>query len=144
MGKFARNDLILHLFRFQKTPANFLKELCIFAKINTFTYISDLIRLMRISAFRAMKHFLFCNSLNWLRATQKCIRGDPLSTYAKFSEKLTFLTTWYAHIRMRIRALEMLIFWKILRTYLIDDPYLKTIPIIYYGAFNYLIKNRWL
>ena len=26
-------------------------------------------------------------------------RGHPLSTYAKFSEKLTFLTSWYAHVR---------------------------------------------
>ena len=34
--------------------------------------------------------------------------GHPLSTYAKFSEKLTFL--------------EMLVFRKILRTYLMDGP----------------------
>ena len=30
----------------------------------------------------------------------KFIRGHPLSTYAKFSEKLTFLTSWYAHVRV--------------------------------------------
>ena len=31
--------------------------------------------------------------------------GDhPFSTYAKFSEKLTFLTPWYAHERVRIRG----------------------------------------
>ena len=50
------------------------------------------------------------------------IGGHPLSTYAKFSEKLTFLTSWYAHVRVRIKGLEMLVFRKILRTYLMDDP----------------------
>ena len=50
------------------------------------------------------------------------IRGHSLSTYAKFSEKLTFLTPWYAHVRVRIRGLKMLIAQKILRTYLMDDP----------------------
>ena len=42
--------------------------------------------------------------------------------YVKFSEKLTFLTPWYAHVRVRIRGLEMLVFRKILRTYLMDEP----------------------
>ena len=40
-------------------------------------------------------------------------RDHPFSTYAKFSEKL---------VRVRIRGLEMLVFRKILRTYLMDDP----------------------
>ena len=31
--------------------------------------------------------------------------GHPLSTYAKFSEKLTFLTLWYAYVRVRISGL---------------------------------------
>ena len=43
-------------------------------------------------------------------------RGHPLSTYAKFSEKLTFLTPWYIQVRVRIRGLEMLVFSEILRT----------------------------
>ena len=51
-----------------------------------------------------------------------CLRGHPLSTYAKFSEKLTFLTLWYGHVYVRIKGLEMLVFRKILRTYLMDDP----------------------
>ena len=46
------------------------------------------------------------------------IRDHPLSTYANFFEKLTFLTPWYAHVRVRIGRLEMLVFQKILRTYL--------------------------
>ena len=56
------------------------------------------------------------------RDTVSEIRGHPLSTYAKFSEKLTFQSPWYAHVCVRIRGLEMLVFWKILRTYLIDGP----------------------
>ena len=44
----------------------------------------------------------------------------PLSTYAKFSEKLTFLAP---HVRVRIRELEILVFRKMLRTYLMDDPH---------------------
>ena len=48
--------------------------------------------------------------------------GDyPLSTYAKFSDKLTSLTPWYAHVGVRIRGLEMSVFRKILLTYLMDD-----------------------
>ena len=53
--------------------------------------------------------------------------GHPLSTYAKFFEKLTFLTPWYAHVRVRIRGFEMLVFRKILCTYLMDGPYYKPI-----------------
>ena len=49
-------------------------------------------------------------------------RGHLLRTYAKFSEKLIFLTPWYAHVRVRIRGLQMLVFRKILGTYLMDDP----------------------
>ena len=35
--------------------------------------------------------------------------GDPFSTY----KKLTFLTPWYAHVRVRIRGYEILTFRKI-------------------------------
>ena len=38
------------------------------------------------------------------------IRGHPLSTYAKFSQKLTFLTPW----RIRLETLH---------TYLMDDSF---------------------
>ena len=37
------------------------------------------------------------------------VRGHSFSTYAKFSEKLTF-TSWYAHVSVRIRGLEILVF----------------------------------
>ena len=49
-------------------------------------------------------------------------RGHPFSMYAKFCEKLTFLTPYYVHVRVRIRRLEVLVFRKILRTYLMDNP----------------------
>ena len=52
--------------------------------------------------------------------------GHPLSTYAKLSKKLTFLTPWYTHARVRIRRLEMLVFRKILRTYSMDDLFSNT------------------
>ena len=32
------------------------------------------------------------------------IRGNLFSTYTKFSEKLTLLTPWYVHKRVRIRG----------------------------------------
>ena len=51
----------------------------------------------------------------------EAVRDHSVSTYAKFSEKLTFLTPGYAHIRVRISGLEMLVFRKILRTYLMND-----------------------
>ena len=50
--------------------------------------------------------------------------GHPLSTLVKFSEKLTFLAPWDAHVRVRIRRLEMLVFRKILCTYLKDGSFL--------------------
>ena len=49
-------------------------------------------------------------------------RGHLLSTYAEFSEKLTFLSPLYAHVRLRIRGVEMLAFRKILHTYIMDGP----------------------
>ena len=64
---------------------------------------------------------LVCSSaLN--AAFQTLHRGHPLSAYTKFSEKLIFLTPWYAHVHVGIRGLEMLVFRKILRTYLMDGP----------------------
>ena len=47
-----------------------------------------------------------------------CSQG-PSITYANFSEKLTFLNP-------RIRGVEMLVFRKILRKYLMDDPLIIT------------------
>ena len=50
------------------------------------------------------------------------VRDHPLSTYAKSSKKLALLTPCYAHICVRNRGLERLVFRKILRTYLLDGP----------------------
>ena len=64
-----------------------------------------------------LNHFqiwmIFLRFLQWVHS---------LSTYAKFSVKLTFLTPWYAHVRVRVRGSEMLVFRKILRTYEMNDP----------------------
>ena len=38
------------------------------------------------------------------------LTGHPLSTYAKFSEKLTYLTPWYEHVRglfVRIKSMQL-------------------------------------
>ena len=43
------------------------------------------------------------------------IKDHSLCMDAKSTEKLKFLTPWYAHVR--IRGLEILVFQKILRTY---------------------------
>ena len=48
--------------------------------------------------------------------------GHSLSTYAKFNEKLIFLTPSYAHVRVHVRGVEIIVFRKILRTYLMDGP----------------------
>ena len=61
------------------------------------------------------------------KSYEDIIRGHPLSTFAKFSEKLTFLIPWYAHVRVCLRGLEMLVSRKILRTYLMDSPWIKFI-----------------
>ena len=59
----------------------------------------------------------------------KRLWDHPLSMYTKFSEKLTFLTSWYAHVCVRIGGLEILVFWKILRTYLMDYPFIIMAPL---------------
>ena len=49
------------------------------------------------------------------------IKGSSLNYVRKIFRKTNFLTPWYAHVRVRIRGLEMLVFRKILRTYLLDS-----------------------
>ena len=44
-------------------------------------------------------------------------RDHSFSMFVTFSEKLAFLTPWYAHARVHIKRLEMLIFWEILQSY---------------------------
>ena len=52
---------------------------------------------------------------------------DLLSKDAKFSEKLTFLTHSYANECVRIKGKEMLVFRKILRTYLRNESKVSNI-----------------
>ena len=51
------------------------------------------------------------------------IKDHPFSTYAKLSEKLTFLTPWHERIKWK----EMLAFQKTLR---LDDPFSSFFPLI--------------
>ena len=45
------------------------------------------------------------------------IWDHSFSTFTEFPKKLTFVTSWYAYVRVRIRGWERLVFRKILRTY---------------------------
>ena len=59
---------------------------------------------------------LFClwSLSNPIRKRSVLVLGHPLSTYAKVFAKLTFQTSWYVQVGVRIRGLEMLVFWKTL------------------------------
>ena len=48
------------------------------------------------------------------------IKHHLFGAYAKVKKKLKFLTPWYAHVRVLIKGLEMLVFRKILRMYKMD------------------------
>ena len=50
---------------------------------------------------------VFCSNEKYYK------RDHSFRTCAKFSEKLTFLSPWYANVRVRIRGWKMLTFWKI-------------------------------
>ena len=48
---------------------------------------------------------LILNYLKDLRNVYEIISGDhSFIMFAKFFEKLTFLTPWYVHVRLRIRG----------------------------------------
>ena len=53
--------------------------------------------------FQALWTYLFISdhSLIFLKG-KKNHGGHSFSTYAKFSENLTFLTLWYPHVRVRV------------------------------------------
>ena len=51
------------------------------------------------------------------------IMGPSIKYVAKSSQKLTFLSPWYAHVRPGIGGLEMLIFRKILCVHLMDSMF---------------------
>ena len=62
-------------------------------------------------------HAQFINFKVWLW-------DHTFSTYAKFSEKkLTFLTTWYAHVSLPYQGVRNVSFSKISSTYYMDDAY---------------------
>ena len=77
----------------------------------------------------AMYYAMYCANLMSSTFLESMESGDEhvwnqcfvLSTYAKFSEKLTFLSPRYALALARIREVEMLVFRNILHTYVMDD-----------------------
>ena len=78
-------------------------------------------------------------------------RKNPLRLSIKYVRnifrELTFLTPCYAHVHVRIRRLEMLVFRKILRTYLMDDPFWKIYSftkIIHEWKIRYSILKKFL
>ena len=109
--------------------------------------------------FEHISHFLTLNTFQTFFLTFTCLKpatktlekgvkfllgGHPFSTYAKFSEKLTFLTPWYAHVRARIRGLGMLTFRKILRTYLMEDPLRRSGTGTYHKALHIFFETAFL
>ena len=82
--------------------------------------VSHIQRSIEVSTYLQLKYLhIQCNLV--LRQPGSHVSGHQLSTDAKFSEKLTFLTPSYARPHVHIRVLEMLLFRKILPTYLMDD-----------------------
>ena len=94
-------------------------------------YVKNLWKHQETLAFLAFSRAIkWEHWLEWVDASMN--RGHPLNTHAKFPKKLTFLTPWYAHVHVRIRGLEMLVFRKTLRTFLMDGPlcYLVVLDVI--------------
>ena len=66
-------------------------------------------------------------SLNWRTSVRRwrewqhlpSKRNHPFSKYLKFSEKLTFLTPWYAYVRVRIKGVRNVSFSEYF-AYLVD------------------------
>ena len=53
---------------------------------------------------------------------RQMVKGHPLSTYAKFSEKLIFLTFQIRTHTCAYQGAGNVNSWKILRRHLMDDP----------------------
>ena len=60
---------------------------------------------------------LTCENNIFLSKILCYVRDHPFSMQQKFSEKLTLLTPWHAHVHVCTRGSEMFVFRKILRTY---------------------------
>ena len=58
----------------------------------------------------------------WNVLTYLSVKGSSIKYVRRIFRKTNISTRWYAHLRVRIRGLEMLVFRKILCTYLMDDP----------------------
>ena len=79
---------------------------------------------LRVKRWNEIKNLEIINCHAELESVKQyfTIRDHPVSTYTKFSEKLTFLTPRYAHVPVRIKRFRNNGFPKNLRTYSMDDP----------------------
>ena len=77
-------------------------------------------QIFRDTWFQKLKRIsLFCICLRpkKLRDSRRLLRESFFNYYAKVSEKLTFLTTWNAHVRVRIRGYKIIVFRNIMFMY---------------------------
>ena len=87
------------------------------------------------------------HSLTELKIRQKSESqkgGCKKTKHAQFSEKLTFLTPWYLHVRVRIRGQEMFVFLENLACFVFLLPpsgYLPTSS-TWSGSKSLLLNNQ--
>ena len=85
-------------------------------------YCFQSLRLQAIPLFKTQKYnqnkvHKYCSHVlpvNFEQAFTHLVRGHLFSTYAKFSEKLTFLTPWYAHVCARIKGWSLKLYFDLM------------------------------
>ena len=98
--------------------------------MNHFNFIS----IFSTQNFKAFLTFLACllNAELW---------DHSFSKYARFSEKLAFLTPWYAQVAVSIQGVRNVNFSESLGKYYMNDPYPRTRRDMYLGpSVAYLLR----
>ena len=81
--------------------------------MNTTIFHKILIPLIPVSLFMSKNNSLISKLQRFLIISHFHALGDhSFSTFAQFSEKITFLTPWYAHVGVRIRGKKCYFFGK--------------------------------
>ena len=70
----------------------------------------EFLRLRMHSTFSGYYFYMNKNILGAFQIYISVPWVHPFGTYAKFFEKLAFLTPWYVHVRVRIKGWKMLVF----------------------------------
>ena len=89
----------------------YLKEITITCDATNCFQNTSHVRMMET----VIMHKSFCKSFHTSVIRQKGEsqnRGNKKAKHAKFSEKRTFLTPWYAYVRVRVRGKKCLFFRK--------------------------------